>query len=128
MRARIAIVSSLLIVLLTAVVVADEVPSVGREGGFSFSDGATAQVHGFVTPDHIAPISIVSAGRTAEFWHADRYPLWAGSGDRRNAVDPATGARAAADDDTRGLGAARQTDDTFEGGFRNQDLRPGRGR
>jgi len=67
-----------------------------------------------VMPDHIAPIRVMSGGQTAEFWHADRYPLWAGSGDRRNAVDPTTGARAT-------------TDETFERGFRNQDLRPGQG-
>ena len=166
MRARIAIVSSLLAVLVTVGVVANEVEIVGRdvaregnlmdvagtlqyednewylntgadiyelhmgalghEGGFAFSDGAAADVHGFVMPDHIAPISIVAGGQTAEFWHADRYPLWAGSGQRRNAVDPATGERATTDE-TRGLGAGRQTDDTFERGFRNQDLRPGQG-
>ena len=100
--------------------------ALGHEGGFAFSDGAPAEVHGFVMPDHIAPISIVSGGQSAEFWHADRYPLWAGSGDRRNAVDPDSSERATTDE-TRGLGATRQTDDTFESGFRNQDLRPGQG-
>ena len=101
----------------------------GHEGGLPFSDGATAEVHGFVTPDHIAPIRIVSGGQTVEFWHPDRHPLWAGSGERRNAVDPASGTRAnTADDATRGLGASGDTDDTFERGFRYQHLRPGQGR
>ena len=168
MRARIAVVSVLLMVFLTAVVTADDVAPLGRdvardgnllditgtlqyednewylntgadvyemhmgvlghEDGLPFSEGATAQVHGFVMPDHIAPIRVVSADQTVEFWSADRYPLWSGSGDRRNAVDPASGARAAtADDTTRGLGAGRQNDDTFERGFRNQDDRPGQG-
>ena len=169
MRARIGIVSTLLVVFLTAAVVADEVAPVGRDvaregnlmdvagtlqyeenewylntptgiyelhlgllghdGGLPFSDGAAADVHGFVTSDHIAPIWVASAGRTVEFWHANRYPLWAGSGEGRNAVDPTTGERAAtADDTTRGLGSSRETDDTFERGFRNQDLRPRQGR
>ena len=169
MRARIAVVSGLLIVLLTAVVVADEPAPVGRdvaregnlmdvagtlqyednewylntpagvyelhmgvlghEGELPFSHGATADVHGFVTPGHIAPIRVESAGQTVEFWHADRYPLWAGSGDRRNAVDPASGARpAAADETARGLGSDGRADGSLERAFRNQDHRPGRGR
>ena len=169
MRARITIVSSLLAILVTVGVVADEVAPVGRdvaregtlmevvgtlqyqdnewyleaqgsvyelhmgvighESGLPFSNGATAGVHGFVTPNHIAPIRFVTAGHTVEVWHADRYPLWAGSGERRNAVDSASGARAnTADDATRELGASGDTNDTFARAFRNQDLRPGRGR
>lgn len=101
----------------------------GHEDGLPFSDGATAEVYGFVMPSHIAPIRVVSGGQAVEFWHADRYPLWAGSGERRNAVDPDTGVRAnTAEDAGRGLGASGNTDDTFERGFRNQDLRPGQGR
>ena len=100
----------------------------GHEDGLPFSDGASADVNGFMTPGHIAPVRVVSGDQVVEFWHTDRYPLWAGSGERRNAVDPDSGARAnGADDATRGLGANRDTDDGFERGFRNQDLRPGRG-
>ena len=169
MRARIAIVSSLLAILVAVGVVADDSAPVGRdvalegsltdvtgtlryqddewylnaggsvyelhlgvfghEVGLPFSDGATAEVNGFVTSDHFAPIRIASGGQTVEFWHPDRYPLWAGSGERRNAVDPASGVRAnTADDATRGLRASGDTDDTFERGFRYQDLRPGKGR
>ena len=157
MSARIAIVFALLAVMLTIGVVADEATPlghdvaregrlmevvgslqyqddewylnargsvyelhmgvIGHEGGTPFSDGATAEVYGFLIPGHIAPIRVVSAGQTVEFWHADGYPLWAGSGERA----------ITADDVTRGLSAAQDTDETRERGFRNQDSRPGQG-
>ena len=113
----------------------------GHDESLALRDGSLARVEGFVVGDHIAPLSLVSEGVTHEFWHADRYPLWAGAGNRRNAVDAAgQGASRPADAGVRALAFNRagtvaasartpaQSGDSFERGFRNQDLRPGIGR
>jgi hypothetical protein len=87
----------------------------GHEGTLPFADGTAATLRGFVLPEHIAPITVSADGQSFEFWHEERYPLWAGSGDRKNAVD----------DDRLTETAPRLSSDRS---FRNQDSRPGRGR
>ena len=80
----------------------------GHDETLPFVDGAGAVVQGFVLDEHIAPLQVITGSETHEFWHESRYPLWAGNGALRNAG-----------------GSAR---DDFEPAYRNQDLRPGRGR
>lgn len=76
----------------------------GHEEPMPLSQGAAVQVRGFVIPEYVAPISVATRGESAEFWHEARYPLWAGSGERRNAAVEA-GERAG---DARGLAMNRQ--------------------
>ena len=60
----------------------------GHEAELPFRDGAHAVVRGFVHKEHIAPIVVETGGTASRFWTEDRYPVWAGSGQRRNAVAP----------------------------------------
>ncbi|GAB6089955.1 hypothetical protein [Spirochaeta dissipatitropha] len=57
-----------------------------HEKDLALTDGAQAVVDGFVHRNTIAPISIQSGGETMEFWGENRMPLWAGAGQRKNAV------------------------------------------
>ena len=107
---------------------------IGHEGSLPFADGADATTYGFVLEEHIAPISVTTVDGTYEFWSESRNPGWAGEGERRNAVAdrPADApvARGKSVDNREmtqsfGSGSARQDSDR---GYRNQDLRPGRGR
>jgi len=58
----------------------------GHEKNLPFAEGASAEVRGFSVSEYVAPISVATSGELEEFWHEARYPLWAGSGERRNAV------------------------------------------
>ncbi|MDX9802211.1 MAG: hypothetical protein RBT69_12845, partial [Spirochaetia bacterium] len=49
--------------------------------------GDAAKVDGFMLEDHIAPVSIVTGGKTYNFRDKSGNPLWAGKGGRRNAVN-----------------------------------------
>ncbi len=118
----------------------------GHDESLPFVDGADALVRGFVIPNHMAPISVETGGEQHEFWNEGRYPLWAGSGERRNAVETAArgeapgrrisalGRSAAAaegesddsDEATTPPGWAWRDD--FEPARRNQEARPGQGR
>ncbi len=77
----------------------------GYEQPLPLAEGAAVEVRGFAVPDYVAPISVATRGESAEFWHEARYPLWAGSGERRNAVGEQRGARA---EDARGLALDRE--------------------
>ncbi|TVQ36490.1 MAG: hypothetical protein EA384_14185 [Spirochaetaceae bacterium] len=77
----------------------------GYQQPLPLEQGAAVEVRGFTVPDYVAPISVATGGDSADFWHEARYPLWAGSGERRNAVDAERGARAA---DARGLALDRR--------------------
>lgn len=59
----------------------------GHELDLPYEEGAEAEVLGFTVRDFMAPIVVSTAGEELEFWHRDRYPLWAGSGERRNAAE-----------------------------------------
>ena len=110
----------------------------GHDESLSFTDGADARIRGFVIPDHMAPILVETEGRRYEFWHQGRYPLWAGSGERRHAVEEGPADRDDVDGrrmmfldqepapETEPRGWAWEDD--FEPARRNQDARPGRGR
>ncbi len=121
----------------------------GHDESLPFVAGTEAMVRGFVIPGHMSPISVETGGEQYDFWHEERYPLWAGSGERRNAVETAArgeapGRRIAAIGQSAGTPAAEPdaTDDAndaaippgwawrddFEPARRNQDQRPGRGR
>ncbi|TVR31752.1 MAG: hypothetical protein EA404_09485 [Spirochaetaceae bacterium] len=77
----------------------------GYEQPLPLAEGAAVEVRGFAVPDYVAPISVATRGESAEFWHEARYPLWAGSGERRNAIGEQRGARA---EDARGLALDRE--------------------
>lgn len=59
----------------------------GHELQLPYEQGAKAEVLGFTVRDFMAPVVVSTAGEDLEFWHRDRYPLWAGSGERRNAAE-----------------------------------------
>ena len=129
----------------------------GHDESLPFVSGAGAVVNGFVFTDHIAPITVVTAGETYRFWNEGRYPLWAGSGALRNSVTENGGERLGIENG-RGLAIGRLSDDErlgraaeanavadaprsddsagfgrhiateTEPRFRNRDLRPGQGR
>lgn len=46
-----------------------------------FTGDVAAVVEGFVYGDHIAPVTVATAGDVHRFWATDRMPLWAGSGE-----------------------------------------------
>ena len=111
----------------------------GHEESSAFSTGALAHVWGFAIPEHIAPISVTTDGDVYEFWHEERYPLWAGNGDRRNAAEDRGSDGAGRTEGSRGLAVGRAEEQQFPGKsagseeeleprFRNQDQRPGQGR
>lgn len=70
-----------------------------------YEEGAEAEVEGFSMKDYMTPISVETAGEELEFWHRDRYPLWAGEGERRNAAESRETRRP---DDARGLELASE--------------------
>lgn len=76
----------------------------GHEQPLSLEQGAAVDVRGFFIPEHVAPTAVATRGESAEFWHEARYPLWAGSGDRRNKALNA-GERA---EEARGLAVHRE--------------------
>ncbi len=101
----------------------------GHDGALAFTEGASVDMRGFVIPEHIAPVTVTIDDHVYEFWHEERYPLWAGTGERQNAVDEHSADR----DDSQGLGrglamAQEEAREDFEPQYRNQDQRPGRGR
>lgn len=118
----------------------------GHDESLPFVDGSETMVRGFVIPGHMSPISVETGGEQYDFWHEERYPLWAGSGERRNAVEEAArgeapGRRIAAVGQSAGTPAAEAEEadeaaippgwawrDDFEPARQNQDQRPGRGR
>ena len=106
----------------------------GHDGSLPWSDGSGAVVKGFALPDHLAPISVETDDGTVEFWHESRYPLWAGDGARRNAVEDGHDGLAlrrfapAEDELTSDAPRGRTERDEQEPLFRNQVARPGRGR
>ncbi len=77
----------------------------GHEKDLPLADGAAAEVRGFSIPDYIAPMTLATGGELEGFWHEARYPLWAGSGERRNAVSEPRAERV---DDARGLALDRK--------------------
>ena len=76
----------------------------GHELDLPYEEGAEAEVLGFTVRDFMAPVVVSTAGEDLEFWHRDRYPLWAGSGERRNAAEDREVRRP---DDARGFGLDR---------------------
>jgi hypothetical protein len=92
-----------------------------------FRNGAHADVTGFTLPGHIAPITVATEGETYSFWHEERYPLWAGTGNRQNVVEERTATRFGSDRELgRGFGFARPEEDARL--FRNRSDQPGAGR
>ncbi len=110
----------------------------GHDESLPLVAGADAWVRGFAIPGHVAPIQIETAGRRLSFWHQGRYPLWAGSGERRHAVEEGPADRDGIDGrrmmflDQRSEAEAEPRgwawEDDFEPAYRHQDARPGRGR
>ena len=76
----------------------------GHEQPLPLTQGAAVDVRGFVVPENVAPIVVATQGDTAEFWHEARHPLWAGSGERRNAAVSA----GEQTDEARGLAVNRE--------------------
>ncbi len=72
----------------------------GHELDLPYEEGAEAEVLGFTVRDFMAPVVVSTAGEELEFWHRERYPLWAGSGERRNAAEDREARRP---DDARGF-------------------------
>lgn len=112
-----------------------------------FTAGDSAATEGFVYGNHIAPITVDTAGTTHQFWNSDRMPMWAGSGEgggrvawneeavpqgRRLAVQDEEVRRGlqsdpeAVENRPGGRNAQGRTDDEIERGFRNNP--PGAGR
>ncbi len=52
----------------------------------SMKEGDKATVDGFILENHIAPVTLVSAGKSYSFRNEDGSPVWAGRGNRRNSV------------------------------------------
>ncbi len=77
----------------------------GHTKELPYTEGAAVEVSGFSVPEYVAPMSVTTDGVQQEFWHEARYPLWAGGGERRNAVNEARGERA---EDARGLALDRE--------------------
>ncbi len=50
----------------------------------SLGEGDSATVEGFILENHIAPVTLVSNGKTYRFRSENGSPLWAGQGNRRN--------------------------------------------
>ncbi|MBN1525076.1 MAG: hypothetical protein JW904_11365 [Spirochaetales bacterium] len=59
---------------------------IGNDLNGGLKDGNAATINGFVLDNHIAPITVESAGKTLAVWTKDRIPSWAGNGDRKNEV------------------------------------------
>ncbi len=118
----------------------------GHDESLPFVAGAEAMVRGFVIPGHMSPISVETGGEQHDFWHEGRYPLWAGNGERRNAVETAArgeapGRQIAAVGQSAGATRAETDEgdeaaippgwawrDDFDPARRNREERPGRGR
>lgn len=77
----------------------------GHTKDLPFVEGGELELSGFTVPEYVAPMQITADGTEQKFWHEERYPLWAGSGERRNAVAEARGERA---DEARGLALDRE--------------------
>jgi len=50
------------------------------------TDGAAAEVNGFIYQNHIAPTLLKSGDSVLRFWSASRTPLWSGNGNGKNRV------------------------------------------
>jgi hypothetical protein len=55
--------------------------------GINLKDGAEARVRGFLVGEDVSAISLVTNGSSYTFRNEDGTPLWAGRGNKRNAVD-----------------------------------------
>lgn len=100
----------------------------GHDESLPFTEGATVEIRGFVLPEHIAPVRVTTGGETYEFRHEQRYPLWAGAGERRNAVEERGDEQGRMQAPGRQLPAdLKEAPEDFEPQFRNQDQWPGRG-
>ena len=79
--------------------------------GMELSEGDEAAVYGFIAGQDIAAVNVTLGSEVYALRNEDGFPLWAGSGQRRNQE---TG---------KGMGRNR-----IEGKNENRDDRPGRGR
>jgi len=99
-----------------------------------FTNGAEATTYGFVLKEHIAPVSVATGNETYEFWREERYPGWAGEGERQNVASdrpedaPVARGKAVDDNEMNRRSNSGFSRENTERGFQNQDLRPGRGR
>ena len=100
----------------------------GHDESLPFTEGAMVEIRGFVLPEHIAPVRVTTGGETYKFWHEQRYPLWAGAGEGRNAVEERGNDQGNMQAPGRQLYLdQKERPENFEPRFRNQDQRPGRG-